>query len=185
MIDAPTLQTERLTLTAHTIDDVADSTAMWADPDVVRYIGGKPATPEEVWARVCRYAGHWQLVGYGYFAVRERSSGRFVGEAGLADFRRAIEPAFDAGVPEVGWALATWAHGRGFATEAVRAVLGWADTRFACTVCIIDPPNTRSVRVAVKCGFRERHRATYRGEETVVYERTRDDTVAASPIRNS
>ena len=61
---------------------------MWADPEVTRYIGGRPFGVEEVWTRLLRYAGHWALLGYGYWAVIEKSSGRFVGEAGLADFHR-------------------------------------------------------------------------------------------------
>ena len=47
----------------HTLDDFLDSFAMWSDPEVIRYIGGKPFTREEVWARLLRYAGHWAHAG--------------------------------------------------------------------------------------------------------------------------
>lgn len=145
---------------------------MWGDPAVTCHIGGRPFTEEEVWARVLRYAGLWALLGFGYWVVRERATGRFVGEVGLADFHRDITPSFD-GAPEVGWVLAPWAHGRGYATEAVRAALGWADAQLPATrsVCIIHPENAASVRVAEKCGFRATGRATYRGEETLIFER--------------
>jgi RimJ/RimL family protein N-acetyltransferase len=149
---------------------------MWADPRVTRHIGGRPATDEEVWARVLRYAGLWALLGYGYWVVRARDSGRFVGEVGLADFRRAVTPPLDA--PEVGWVLAAEAHGRGLATEAVRAALAWADAQIAHpalapgrTVCLIAPDHTASVRVAEKCGFGSVTTATYRGQATLVLER--------------
>jgi RimJ/RimL family protein N-acetyltransferase len=69
---------------------------------------------------VLRYAGLWTLVGLGYWVARDRATGRFVGEGGLADFRRDLTPALG-NAPEVGWVLAPWAHGRGLATEAVRA----------------------------------------------------------------
>jgi len=170
--NVPALDTERLTLRGHTLADVDECQAMWADPLVTRHIGGRPFSAEEVWARVLRYAGLWSLLGFGYWVVRERASGRFVGEVGLADFRRAVSPGLD-GAPEVGWALAPWAHGRGLATEAVRAALGWGDAHLpaARSVCLITPENAASIRVAEKCGFREAARATYRGADTLVFER--------------
>ncbi len=170
----PVLETERLTLRGHTLADFDECAAMWGDPLVTRHIGGRPSTEEEVWARVLRYAGLWALLGYGYWAVRERDSGRFVGDVGLADFRREVTPALG-DAPEAGWVLAPWAHGRGFATEAVRAVLSWADANLAAprTVCLIAPENAASIHVAEKCGFREVTRGTYKGEETIICERHR------------
>jgi RimJ/RimL family protein N-acetyltransferase len=139
---------------------------------VALHIGGKPSTPEEVWSRLLRYAGHWALLGFGYWAVVEKSSGRFVGEAGLADFKRAIEPSLG-GAPEAGWALMPWAHGRGYATEALRAVLAWGEERFGSprAVCIISPENLPSLRVAQKCGFERTSTTTYKGTPTVLFER--------------
>jgi RimJ/RimL family protein N-acetyltransferase len=169
---APALDTDRLTLRAHTLADAEDSAALWADPLVTRHIGGRPSTAEEAWARVLRYAGLWPLLGFGYWVVRERTSGRFVGEVGLADFRRDLTPPLG-GAPEAGWVLAPWAHGRGLATEAVRAALAWADARVGAPrlVCLIAPENAASVRVAGKCGFREAARAAYKGADTLVFER--------------
>lgn len=169
----PTLQTGRLTLRGHTPADFGECAAMWGDPRVTRHIGGRPSTEEEVWTRVLRYAGMWALLGFGYWVVRERETGRFVGEVGLADFRRDITPPLDA--PEAGWVLAPWAHGQGFATEAVRATLSWADAHLAAprTVCMIAPGNAASIRVAEKCGFRELARTTFKGEDTLLFERPR------------
>jgi RimJ/RimL family protein N-acetyltransferase len=171
---APSLETERLILRGHTPADYDESAAMWGDPLVTRYIGGRPSTAEESWTRVLRYAGMWALLGHGYWVVRERGSGRFVGEVGLADFRREITPALD-GAPEAGWVLAPWAHGRGFATEALRAALSWGDAHLAAprTVCLIAPENAASLRVAGKCGYREFARGTYKGEPTIICERPR------------
>lgn len=169
---APALDTDRLTLRLHTLADYDECLALWTDPVVIRYIGGQPLPGEEVWARLLRYAGQWSLLGFGYWVVRERSSGRFVGEVGLADLRRDISPRLD-GVPEAGWVLAPWSHGRGFATEAVRAALQWGDAnlRSPRTVCIISPENTASIRVAERCGFGNASYATYKGEDTLVLER--------------
>ena len=103
----PVLETPRLVLRGHALADFADSARMWADPQVTRFIGGRPSTEEEAWARFLRYPGHWALLGYGYWVVVEKATGGFVGEVGLADFRREMTPSF-AGEPEAGWALATW-----------------------------------------------------------------------------
>jgi RimJ/RimL family protein N-acetyltransferase len=173
MADVPALDTARLTLCGHRIDDLGECAAMWADPRVTRHIGGRPFSGEEVWTRLLRYVGHWSLLGFGYWAIREKASGRFVGEVGFADYKREIEPAF-AGAPELGWALAPWAHGQGFATEAVVAAIAWGITHFGAgrrTVCMIDPENLPSIRVAVKCGYKEFARAAYKGQSTILFER--------------
>ena len=170
----PVVETDRLTLRGHTAADFDESAAMWADAQVTRHIGGKPSTGEESWGRLLKYGGLWALLGYGYWVVVERESGRFVGEAGFADFRREIVPSFG-GAPEAGWALAPWAQGHGFATEAVRAALSWGDAHLHAprTVCMINPGNAASIRVAEKCGYREYARAAYKGGESILFERRR------------
>lgn len=147
---------------------------MWADPLVTRHIGGKPSTREESWARLLRYGGLWPLLGFGYWVIEEKSSSRFAGEAGFADFKRALEPSFGE-APEAGWALASWAHGKGFATEAVQTIVTWADANLPSprTVCMIDPENAASTDVARKCGYREFARAKFREKPTVLFERRR------------
>jgi RimJ/RimL family protein N-acetyltransferase len=127
--DIPVLETERLRLRAHRFEDFADCAAMWADPAVARFIGGKPLSEEEAWTKFLRYAGHWALLGFGYWAAEEKATGKFVGEVGFADYKRGIEPSLK-GTPEVGWVLAPVFHGKGYATEAVRAVVGWSDRCF-------------------------------------------------------
>ncbi len=166
------IDTERLTMRCPRLEDFEEALAMWADPQVTRYITGKPSTREEMWARLLRYVGHWHLLGFGFWVVREKSTGRFVGEVGLADFHRDIEPPFGKS-KEAGWVLAPWAHGKGYATEAVRAALRWAEDRFGPerVVCIMDPGNEASLKVAHKCGFREFARGTLRGEPTRMLER--------------
>jgi RimJ/RimL family protein N-acetyltransferase len=170
----PAIDTERLTLRGHGGADFADLAAMWGDPDVTRYIGGRPCTEEESWTRLLRYAGHWTLLGYGYWAIREQGSGRFVGDVGFANLRRALEPGLG-DAPEAGWVLASWAHGKGYAGEAVRAVHAWADAQLAATrtVCIIDVDNAASIRVATRNGYREWTHTTYRNEPVILFERQR------------
>jgi RimJ/RimL family protein N-acetyltransferase len=170
--DIPIIATARLTLRAHRLDDFDACAAMWADPAVTRHIGGKPSSQEDVWARMLRYAGHWALLGFGYWAIEETATGEFVGELGFADFRREIEPPLE-GMPEIGWALVSPAHGKGYATEAVSAVSAWGDERFGerTTACLISPDNLASIRVAEKCGYTQAGRAAYKGQATLVFTR--------------
>ena len=170
MIEAPVLETPRLVLRGHRATDLDDSLSLWSDPDVVRYIGGKTSTREEVWTRVLRYIGHWHALGFGFWHVRERATDRFVGEVGIVDFKRDLAFSFD-GSPEAGWVLAPSAHGKGYATEAMAAVLAWAAPSHPRTVCIIDPPNLPSRRVAAKLGYREIGQAEYKKTPVIVFER--------------
>ncbi len=168
----PRVQTERLLLRGHRLDDLDACAAMWGDAEVARYIGGKAFGRDEVWMRLLRYVGHWALLGYGFWAIEEKASGRFAGEVGLGDFMRDLDPPLGA-TPESGWVLAPWAHRRGFATEAVRAALAWgaANLHAQRTVCLISPENVASIRVAEKCGYREFRRSTYKGQPTILFER--------------
>jgi RimJ/RimL family protein N-acetyltransferase len=166
------LRTSRLSLTPHSLADFDDSAALWGDPAVVRYITGAPSTGSVSWSRLQRYAGNWALLGYGYWVVRETASGRFAGEVGFGDFRRDMAVDF-AGAPEAGWVLATWAHGQGYASEAVAAALAWGDAQFDSdrTVCMIDPDNAPSLRVADKSGYVEFGRTDFRGSPVVLLQR--------------
>lgn len=170
-MEVPVIETPRLTLRAHSLADFAACAAMWAEPAVTQYIGGRPSTGEEVWGRLIRYAGHWALLDFGYWAIVEKSSGESVGELGFADFHRDIHPAID--VPELGWALVSRVHGQGYGTEAVSAALRWGDGHFnpTRTVCLIHPENAASIRVAGKCGYREWLQTEYKGQSTTLFER--------------
>jgi len=170
---APELVTARMVLRGHRREDFDDCAVMWGDAAVTRFIGGKPSTREQAWARLLRYVGHWTLLGFGYWVVHERASGRFVGEVGFANFKRDLVPPLG-DAPEMGWVLAPWCVGRGFATEAAQAALGWIDAVFRArrTVCMIDPENAASLNVAGKCGYREFARAAKDGP-VILLERLR------------
>src|ERR1035438_972988 len=91
-VQVPVLETERLRLRGHRLDDFDASAAMWADPNVTKHIGGHPLTEEEAWTKFLRYVGHWALLGFGYWVVEEKATGNFVGEIGFADYKRDLLP---------------------------------------------------------------------------------------------
>jgi RimJ/RimL family protein N-acetyltransferase len=165
----PLLETERLRLRAHTLPDFPAYCELWANPDVVRYIGGKPNTREEAWSRLLRNAGHWTLLGFGSWLVEEKGSGDFVGEVGLFHYLREIEPQLD-DIPEIGWILSPEKHGRGYASEAVQAMLTWGREHFTASqvCCLIHPENVASLNVARKAGFVHSHTSPYRDSPTMV-----------------
>jgi len=154
----PVLETARLRLRPHERADFDALATLWANPDVTRFIGGKPSTREESWARLLRYKGLWPLLGFGYWLVEDRKTGDCLGDVGFADFHRQMDPAPPA-LPEIGWVLSPAAHGRGVATEAATAALDWLQRD---CFCIIDPANAASLRVAAKLGFKSRGLARYR-----------------------
>lgn len=168
----PVIETARLRLRAHRVDDHAERVALWSDPEVTRYIGGRPFGAEEVWRRFLQYVGLWHVLGYGYWAVEEKATGRFIGDVGFADLKRDMEPSLG-GMLEFGWALAPHVHGKGYASEAVAAALAWANEHVPhlTAVCIISPENAPSIRVAEKAGFVKWTETTYHGAPTVVFRR--------------
>jgi RimJ/RimL family protein N-acetyltransferase len=154
VIGAPTLETQRLILRAHRRDDYDALHAVWSDPVVTRFIGGRPSSGQDSWFRLMRYLGHWPLLGYGYFAATEKATGAYVGDVGIANHMRGLHEDFD-GVPETGWVLAPHAFGKGYATEAATAVLNWFEATHGKgrTVCMIETPHAVSHNVARKLGY--------------------------------
>src|SRR5690349_16920036 len=170
--EVPVIETERLRLRGYRMEDFPACAKMWSDAVVTRYITGKPLTSEETWTKMLRNAGMWLVLGYGFWVLEEKATGEFVGELGFADFQRIIEPSIK-GMPEMGWVLMRHVHGKGYATEATRAAMDWGDKNFggARMVCLIQPGNEASFRVADKLGFREWTPTTYKEHEVIMLKR--------------
>ena len=174
MVEIPTIETERLLLRPHRLEDFEACVAQYRDPAVVRFLGGVPFTREQSWIRFVRYAGLWHHLGFGYLAAEDKATGRFAGECGFLDLHREMTPSLD-GTMEAGWAFGVPFQGRGLAEEALRACLDWARVhgpRDRIT-CIIDPDNARSLRLAGKLGFREIDRGTLHGRPVIIFEQPR------------
>jgi RimJ/RimL family protein N-acetyltransferase len=144
-----TLQTERLILRPWTPGDFEAFAAMHAEPDIMRYLSveGKPLTRFQSWQAFCANFGHWQLRGFGMFAVVERATNEFVGRIG---------PWHPEGWPgfEVGWTIRQKFWGRGYATEAARRSVEFAFTELGrdSLISLIEENNVRSIRVAERLG---------------------------------
>ena len=88
------IETERLLLRPHAIEDFDALRAMIRDPEVMRHITPGLPSDEDIWNRLPCYIGHWTAFGFGIFAVIERETGRCIGDAGFADFRRGLGDTF-------------------------------------------------------------------------------------------
>ncbi len=115
------LETERLKLRRWRPGDREPFAALNADPEVAEYLAG-PLTRAQSDELVERIEVGFARHGFGLWAVEVRTSGEFVGFAGLA--RPPFEAHFTPAV-EVGWRLARAAWGHGYATEAGRAALAF------------------------------------------------------------
>jgi RimJ/RimL family protein N-acetyltransferase len=180
LTSTPPLETPRLRLRAHRHGDFPALAAMWADPIVARYIGGKPLTEEEAWTKLLRYAGHWSMLGFGYWAVEEKASSRFLGELGFANYKRDIQPALGS-APEAGWIFSPAAHGQGYASEALREVLAWGDVHFSGpTVCLIHPENVTSIKLAEKFNYQKVRPTRYKDRDAILFSRDNPAAIVSS-----
>ena len=176
-VPVPQLETDRLILRGHRLEDFSGCAAMWSDPAVTAYISGSPSTEEQSWFRLLRCRGHWSFLGYGTWLVERRSDGEFLGEVGLVDYRRP-ETSQQAAIPEAGWVFKTAAQGKGYATEAVTAMLRWADEYLERpqTLCLTDPEHSASIRVARKVGYTDERLGLDRERKTLFMTRKRRKT---------
>jgi RimJ/RimL family protein N-acetyltransferase len=169
---APTIETGRLTLRAWTKADFRPWHAIMQQPEVHRHFGPDPIGLEECWRRLAAAVGGWQLLGFGTWAVERKTDGKLIGNVGLFNAWRNLEPEFGE-EPEMGWIFAAETHGQGLALEACRAAVDWAEAKLDPTPiwAIIAPENDPSLRLAAKLGFERVGDTTYHGDPTVVLRR--------------
>ena len=167
------LTTDRLVMRPVAVGDLPDLTTLWKNEDFTRHIMGRALSDEEIWFRLLRDLGHWTAVGYGNWTVRLREGGDYVGSVGVFDYRRDLDPPFDA--PELGWGMAPAFQKRGYAAEALTTVLDWVDRLLAAprTVCMIAPENLASLKLAARVGYRAYATATYKDHAVQLLERPR------------
>ena len=141
----PRLETERLILREYRQTDF-DAFAEFYATDRSRFIGG-PMHRELAWRGLATHLGHWALRGFGFWAVEEKATGTFCGHVGLWHPEGWPEP-------EVGWVLMGPAEGRGIALEAAFAARrhAYATLNWPTAISVIDPGNTRSIRLAERMG---------------------------------
>jgi [ribosomal protein S5]-alanine N-acetyltransferase len=160
------LTTPRLHLRPFTLADQEAIHVVYADPEVMRYVGhGAHRTLAETANALRIYGDVLAQRGYSFLAVTERESGRLIGDGGL-------HPMGGVGPDvELGYTLARSAWGRGYATELAQALVDYAFTvlRVPRVVAQVEPANTASRHVLAKLGMTEREERTAYGRPHLLY----------------
>jgi RimJ/RimL family protein N-acetyltransferase len=154
------LETERLVLRVPEPGDVDAYAELFADPEVVRYIGGVTKSRKEVEQAVEGMRRHWARHGLGLFSVIRKQDGQLLGRAGFLlwdpnTWRNALH--FELAGPletEIGWTFGRPYWGHGYATEAALAALRWGfgELGLRRVISLIQRENAASIRVAEKLG---------------------------------
>ena len=164
------LETDRLVLRALSAEDFEDYAAMFADPNVVRYIGsGKPLSRFSAWQNMAAAIGHWHLRGYGMWAIADRVTDELIGRVGFLNAEG--WPGF-----ELGWTLRFQYWGHGYATEGAIAALDYAFDQLDRdhVISLIHPSNVRSIALAKRLGEQLEGMTSVFDQEVFVYGITRN-----------
>jgi len=168
------LETERLILRLFRESDLDAYAEMCADPEVMRYLlVGRTFSRDESWEHMATILGHWQLKGYGLWAVEHRESGLLVGRIGF------LNPEGWPGF-ELAWTLARPFWGKGYATEGARAAMsyGFLTLKRDRIDSMIHPENVRSIRLAEKLGESLKGSIEFRGKRVLIYGIDRRDWIS-------
>ncbi len=140
------IETERLNLRPWTLSDFEALSEFYAHESNAKYVGGVK-DDDQAWRALATHIGHWQLMGFGYWAVDEKVTGEFVGCVGLWK---------SAGWPELelGYWIMPQQQGKGFALEAAlrSKVYAREELKADSLVSYIDATNKPSIALAKKMG---------------------------------
>ncbi len=165
-------ETERLLLRPPEVADIDPFVEIHEDPEVLKYVSGIGQSTGRVaaWRLVALLIGHWNLRGYGQWTVVEKATGHLIGRVGLW---------YPEGWPgiELGWVIRRSHWDRGLATEACRAAVAYAFDEVGADriISMIQPDNTRSIRVALKIGETFSDARQFNGQNVHVYAMNKDD----------
>lgn len=145
-------ETKRLLLRHLVMDDLDDLFTFYSDPDVVKYIPDAPRTYEETKEDLEWFMnGHPRFPELGLWATIYKETGQFIGRCGLIpwtiDGQNEVEVAF---------ALSKAYWRQGLATEIAQALVQYAfeQLHLSRLICVIEPENEASMRVASKIGMK-------------------------------
>ncbi|HEU5167795.1 MAG TPA: GNAT family N-acetyltransferase [Chitinophagaceae bacterium] len=141
------LETKRLILRMARLDDLNAIHEYYSDPECTKYTTRRPLSENESWQKLAALAGHWTLRRYGSYVLEEKSLDRVSGIAGL-DYPN------DWPETEIQWGLARRFWGKGYASEAARAVKEMAANYLPrpSLISLIHPENQNSINLAKSLG---------------------------------
>jgi RimJ/RimL family protein N-acetyltransferase len=164
------LETDRLLLRMFVEDDWRALHEYYSDAECMRYTFRRALTEAATWRAIAGMAGQWLLRGYGPYAVEEKTKGEVLGAVGLWYPLEWPEP-------EIKWALARRHWGKGYASEAVRAVQQMARECVPdlSLISLIDRENLASIKLALAVGARFEREMEFAGGPFHIYRHPMDE----------
>ncbi len=158
------LESSRLLLRQFKESDWRELHKYYSDVKATRFTFGRALTEGDTWRTMCGMIGHWQVRGYGPYAVEDKSSRNVLGTVGFWYPN-------DWPGPEIKWGLAREYWGNGFAKEAAALVLATGKEHLAdyALISLIHPDNKPSIGVALAIGARLETSIDYEGEPHGIY----------------
>jgi ribosomal-protein-alanine N-acetyltransferase len=143
------LETEHLLFRPLTLSDLDELIAMYADPDVMQFLGG-PRSREEVQSALNGYMREYQIYGHSFFATIRKSDQSFIGHCGL--LKQEVEGQQEI---ELAYVLAKAYWKQGLALEGTLGLkeYGFQQLGFPRIISLIPPENRASTHIAVKIGM--------------------------------
>lgn len=165
------LETDRLILRTFTPDDAKMFFELCSDPKVLEFTGEKPLKSEKEALQVLTekiLKNQYEKSGFGRWAAHLKKNGLFIGWCGLKE---------ENGEIDLGYRLRKRFWGKGFATEAAKAVLdyGFEELQLEKIHAKCMAENAASVRVMEKAGMTFNSEISFSGKPGVRYEMTRNE----------
>jgi ribosomal-protein-alanine N-acetyltransferase len=163
------VETPRLALRGWTLDDAEANLAIFGDPRVWTHLSaarGRVTGIDESRARIARLIATLAEHGVAHWALVEKETSDVVGSCG---FRPPAAP----GELEIGFTIAPWRWGRGYASEIARACAAFGLTRVPRVVALTSPANVGARRVLAHAGMRYERDVVEDGAPWAAYAITR------------
>jgi len=173
MTDMPTkiLETKRLILRRLIMEDLEALFALYTDPQIRQYFPEGTLTLEETKEELEWFLnGHPAQPQLGLWATIHKETGEFIGRCGLLPWTIEQRPEV-----EVAYLLSKAYWGQGLATEAAQAIVDYGFERLQISrlICLIDPANQASIKVATKIGMTLEKEGFIDGDLTLIYSRSK------------
>jgi len=158
------IETERLILRTFKEEDWKDLHAYYSDELCMKYTIGKTLKDWETWRQVATMIGHWQIRGFGPYAMEDKETGRVLGPVGMWYPLEWPEP-------EIKWGLARAYWGKGYAGEAAEAVRLMAIQYLSefDLISLISKDNFGSIKLAESLGAAYEKTIPFRDSEALIY----------------
>lgn len=138
------IETKRLILRQFLNEDWQDIHVYYSDEEATKFTFGRALSEGESWRAMASMIGHWQLQGYGPYAIVEKTSKKVIGIAGFWYPNDWPEL-------EIKWAWSRQFWGMGYASEAARSVQKIALKCFPekPLISFIHSDNNASIKLAI------------------------------------